>query len=408
MTPEVEIKRKKILAAMSGALQPVSTTSVDPNMSTTVNAHPPQPAPANISTLPPDAGLKLPEPASGPVRVGYSTAGMTGLEKVMERRKALENSDPEQSIKERPDFIEQLPPRMKGVNAHSRLRDFGEAALAGLAMADPDNPNQILGSAIGGGVTGAVNPRGGAQLVRRFEKGVADNDIARGLKLEEEKAQLGGIEALRRQRELEPQIQAAKVQNDIDIENAKLEIERQKAAGLITKQQADDAYRELTRKETERHNRESERIQELGVGQRGQETPANLGERQRKAQAAQTELDQLTADEATAGEQKNAAYEALKQFRANHPTMTSDDAAVASQMEQEAQRLNTLYQGYATKKSEAKRRVDENSGPTTTTGASTYSGRTMSSANLEKYAKDKGLSVEEARKQVKAQGVRVQ
>lgn len=41
-------------------------------------------------------------------------------------------------------------------------------------------------------------------------------------------------------------------------------------------------------------------------------------------------------------------------------------------------------------------------------GTPSYAGRTMSRANLARYAKDKGLSVEEARKQVEAQGVRVQ
>lgn len=42
------------------------------------------------------------------------------------------------------------------------------------------------------------------------------------------------------------------------------------------------------------------------------------------------------------------------------------------------------------------------------TATQPYAGRTMSQANLAKYAKDKGLTVEEARKQVEAQGVRVQ
>lgn len=37
-----------------------------------------------------------------------------------------------------------------------------------------------------------------------------------------------------------------------------------------------------------------------------------------------------------------------------------------------------------------------------------YAGRTMSAANLTRYAKDKGISEEEARRQVEAQGVRVQ
>ena len=75
--------------------------------------------------------------------------------------------------------------------------------------------------------------------------------------------------------------------------------------------------------------------------------------------------------------------------------------------EEEAQTLNKAYQSFAEKKRDAQRRIKENTvGATTTTQP--YAGRTMTQANLERYAKDKGLSVEEARKQVELQGVRVQ
>jgi hypothetical protein len=77
-----------------------------------------------------------------------------------------------------------------------------------------------------------------------------------------------------------------------------------------------------------------------------------------------------------------------------------------AQAEQDAQKANDYYRSFGEKKKDAARRMQENM--VREAGAQSYAGRTMSRANLERYAKDNGLSVEDAQKQVEAQGVRVQ
>ena len=153
------------------------------------------PANVNIPTdVPPpmptgtvSEGTPNPDIGPPPPRVGYSLSGLTGVDRLLERRKAMESADPESNIRETGDFIkvEDKKPR-KGFLGH--LKALGEGALVGLASGDPDNPNNILGSAIGGGTLGAVSPRGEKKLLRKFEMSALDNDIARGLKLEQEGA----------------------------------------------------------------------------------------------------------------------------------------------------------------------------------------------------------------------------
>jgi hypothetical protein len=123
-----------------------------------------------------------------PVRIGYGTAGLTGVDKLMEQRKAYESADPESRVNVTPDFTEIDPPHgRKGFKG--KLKSIGEGLLIGLASGDPNNPNNILGSMIGGGALGGASNRGEAKLKRRFEMNQLDNDIERGLKLEQQ----GGI-----------------------------------------------------------------------------------------------------------------------------------------------------------------------------------------------------------------------
>lgn len=382
MQDEATLRRKRMLELMAGSANPVTTTATDPSTSTpnldpnrtvrpTINL--PQAGDTNASAL---AGLQRPNELSTQVqpriRVGYLTAGLSGLDKVLERKKALESADPEQSVRVTPDFVEQLPPRMQGVNAHSRWRQLGETALASLAgnPSDPNNndPNAILGRLLGGSTTAAVNPRGGAQIVRRHELDEADNDIARGIQLEGQQAQLGSLKALQRQRELDPALDAAKIDADRDYRNAQLEIEREKAAGLLTQQQYQRKKDELDRASREKtaagNNAATVEAARIRSSAQGQETPAALGERGRKAAAAQAEFDQLSKDEATAGEQKNAAYAALEDIKKTAPNDARGDMLIR-EAEQAAESANRLYQSYADKKADAQRRANENTGPTT-------------------------------------------
>lgn len=402
----VDERRRRIMDAMQASLQSPQQPAPGVNF----------PAP-NTNLQTPDISQvtqpnqsvpeSSPDIAARPVRIGYSTAGLTGVDKLIEKRKALEDASPESNVNVTSDFTEIEPPKHRhGIKG--RLKSIGEGVLTGLAMADPDNPNAILGSAIGGGGLGAVSPRGEAKLHRRFETLSTDNDIARGLKLEQEQAQIGGLQALRHQRELEPQIQAAKLDQERELANQKLEIERQKAAGLITKNEADRQQRELDRQSREKTNAASNeaRIEAARISAGGRTNSNDV--RQRKGEAAQAELEQLVSDEQKAGEEKNRAYDYLTQLKTavgldGKPAIAKEDIAEATRAAEEA---NKVYQSFAEKKRDAQTRVRENTLSTPSTSA--YSGRTMSQANLQKYATDKGISVDEARKTVEAQGVRIQ
>jgi hypothetical protein len=419
MTPETDIRRRRVMEAMANGLQipqprrpmderlpsglPAMQVAIPEAQRQTLGLSQPTESTPKINipnvdpsmAPPPNEGRTVPTQVPQ-VRIGYNTQGLSGLDKIAERRKALEEADPESKVT---DTGEILPPEKTG-----RLKGAGILALLGAGGSDPNHPLRGLGQAIGGGIAGAINPRSAAKAQRQFEIRQSDDDYARGLKIKEGEAQVGAIDALRRQRETEPEIQQRKFEQEREIQNQKLEIERQKAAGLITKEQAEIKQRELDRQSRENiaaANRSSrEKIASMG-GARGQETEASREKREREANAAQAEYDQLVADEKNAGENKNKAYDYLTQLK-NNPNVPKEDIAQATKAAEDADKL---YQSYAGKKVEAQRKIREN---TSTPQAQQYSGRTMSSANLERYAKDKGLSVEDARKQVEGMGVKIQ
>jgi hypothetical protein len=267
-----------------------------------------------------------------------------------------------------------------------------------------------LGQVLGGGLGGVISPRSSAKSARKFELGQLDNDIARGLKLEGMQADVASSEALRRQRELEPSIKAAELEQEREIANAKLEIERQKATGEITQKEADRQQRELDRKSREKIAADRVTSAERIAGMRGNGSDVRAA----KAQAAQQEYDQLVADEATAGENKNKAYaylEQIKQHAVDAPTGGLDPQYKAdlAQATKAAEDADKFYQSFGEKKRDAQRRIRENQVTTSvSTTTQPYAGRTMSAANLARYAKDKGISEDEARRQVEGTGVRVQ
>jgi hypothetical protein len=218
-----------------------------------------------------------------------------------------------------------------------------------------------LGQVIGGGLGGAISPRSSAKSARKFELGQLDNDIARGLKLEGMQADVASSEALRRQRELEPGIKAAELEQEREIANAKLEIERQKATGEITQKEADRQQRELDRQSREKIAADRVMSAERIAGMRGNGSDVRTA----KAQAAQQEYDQLVADEATAGENKNKAYtylEQIKQHAVDAPTGGLDPQYKAdlAQATKAAEDADKFYQSFGEKKRDAQRRIREN------------------------------------------------
>lgn len=74
--------------------------------------------------------------------------------------------------------------------------------------------------------------------------------------------------------------------------------------------------------------------------------------------AAQDEFDQLTADEAAAGDEKNRAYSYLEQLKKD-PNVTEDDIREATRA---AEAANTFYRSFGPKKSAAKAKITRYSG----------------------------------------------
>jgi len=182
-----------------------------------------------------------------PYRVGYGATGLVGVDRELLKQKVRKEAPARSEIEDRGDTIGYGTVK-KGEPWWKRL---GAGVLTGLANADPDNPNDILGKALGGGVVSASGNQNAAQLKRAIEIRKADNDIDRGLRLAQEEGQLANIR-------LKPQLEREEFETKTRLEMEKIEIERQKNAGLITEKEAERRERELDRKERERHNRATE------------------------------------------------------------------------------------------------------------------------------------------------------
>lgn len=309
----------------------------------------------------PSEPITAPPPTS-PV-VGPSIRGMGQLDRNIMLREAMSNADPESRVRIAGDDIDISPPAMKGVGRRGRFSTAGEAGLNALGSGDPDRPLYSLGQGIGAAVTGLVSPRAGAKINRRFDLSRLDSDIARGLQLETAQSGLASAEALRRQRELEPILDAQKISSDIEYKNAQLELERQKAAGVIDQRTYERERDRLNRESRERIAAQNRTSQERVAGMRG----ASGGDEARaaKAAAAQAEFDQLTKDEEEAARQKDAAFASLEQIKKSAPPKRL--GRLDPQYEKDldaAQRYadekNKFYQSFGEKKLEAQRRMREN------------------------------------------------
>lgn len=217
--------------------------------------------PADIRSpndMPPNMSFPVPEVQTP--AVGGSIRG-SKLDRDIMLREAMGTADPESKVRISGDQIDVSPPPMKGALPHrSRWATAGEAAVNALGSADPDRPLYSLGQGVGAAVTGAVSPRSGAKINRRFDTQRLDNDIARGLKVEGAQSDLASADALRRQRELEPILQGHKMEQDAAYRNAELELERQKAAGAIGQREYErrrDALNRESREKISQLDRES-------------------------------------------------------------------------------------------------------------------------------------------------------
>jgi len=363
--------------------------AVQPNAGLTL----PQPAQPNINldNLGPPSPVAPPTTPSSP-RIGYSTAGLTGIDRLMERRRALEEADPESKVT---DSGEILPPEKTG-----RLRGLGQGAALAASQYDPNHKLYSLGQVIGGGIGGAVSPRSSAKQMRKFEFSQLDNDLVRGLKLEQAQNEIRGPKmdqmSTRVVTEGEyPGIEAGtEIRVRVDPRTGAItdvvgpnnkpvisDLAKRPASGSPHYEKDADGYlvtiqngqaRRVTGEDGKplqvKHSGDNEEYVEVEVdGRKLRVTPGQalsyygqVGERESKHSAAQAEYDQLIEDEKKAGTEKNAAYAAIEKFRKDHPSMSLDDVDVYRQMEDEAKRLNTIYQSFAEKKRDAQRKVTEN------------------------------------------------
>lgn len=348
-------RQRRVLDAMAASIKspqrPIADAPLPFDPATNVPQMRPT-SPTPFPNVPTDQQMGETAQQQRPYRVGYGAAGLTGVDRLQARRKAMEEAPPDSKIVDRGSSIGWDAPQPRH-GLKGKLKSIGEGLLIGLASGDPDNPNNILGSAIGGGGLGAASNQGEAKLRRKFDLNALDNDIVRGLKLEQGQAQLGGMQALQHQRELEPALQAEEIDAKRRIENEKLEVERQKAAGLITKAEADRQQRELDRRSREKIAADRVASNEKIAGMR----PSGDESRAAKASAAQAEYDQLVKDEAEAGKQKNDAYAALKTIKEN-AGYPKDDLVQAQKAAEDADKL---YQSFGEKKRDAQRRARENS-----------------------------------------------
>lgn len=419
-------------------------------------------------SIPTNAGLSLPQPTIPPInisgieppqpsqpveatpttpRIGYSTTGLTGVDRLMQRRRALEEADPESRVT---DTGEILPPSKTG-----RLRGLGQGIGLAAAQADPDRPMYSLGQMLGGGLGGVISPRSSAKGVRKFELSQLDNDIARGLKLKQAQVELDratnpigqmstrvitegeypGIEAGTEIRvRVDPRtgsitdvvgpnnrpvvadlakrpptgsphyesdadgylitVQGGKAERVTDPSGQPVKVKSKNSDGEVVEVEVNGQRLKVT---------PGQALNYYGqVGERAAKRDEEQREREARYSAAKSEYDSLVEAERVAGEEKNRAYQTLDQMRKSG--QPKEDVA---QAEQTAQEMDRQYRSFAEKKKDAARRMGENR-VAASTSTQPYAGRTMSQANLARYAKDKGLSIEEARKQVEAQGVRVQ
>lgn len=359
MIDQQELKRRKMMEAMAASLSTPTPNPNDVSINSRSQVNPVIPEPGTGLRPPELEGQQSDVPTN--VRVGFGAGGLHGVDRDMLKRQAQQEADPESKVTDTGDFIDIAPPR--GVNEkppHGLLSRLGRGASIGLASGDPDNPNSILGSLIGS-TLGSVSPRGAAKIERKYDIGQTENDITRGLKLEQEQSQLGGMRALETQRGAQPGLAQQEIDRKAQYDNERLRIEEDRVHGLLTKAEADSKNRELDRKSREdvaRLNRENQKAI-AGMPARSRPPGEKDDVKGPKYRAAQVELDELTNLERIAGEAKDkayAAYSVAKQKYKDNPDI-QEDVIAAKKAADDAQ---AHYESFGEKKAKAKAAMAEN------------------------------------------------
>jgi len=347
-----ELKRKLQLAQMQQGQQPTAVMN-DPGISGRDTV------PSDVVVgQPPAATPAPPQPSwQGLVRQRLTPASVMNAQTAVAQGKAdvLPSAMQPQQQTQQQSQVQVMPQSVYGQSPSYRDR----------VVQDETTLNQLENQPVGfwkrfgtGLLQRAITRRGEAPIpITKRQRDIArtQGQLARDMKVGEVQAQIGSEEALQHQRELEPIFQAQKQQ-----------IEQDRIAGVISNQQAIQKQRELDRQSRETIANLDRASREKIAGNRvagGGLTPYQQQEisdkdaaRESKRQAAQDELDQLTKDEATAGENKNKAYDYLAQLKAN-PNVAKEDIAQATKAAEEADKA---YQSYASKKVDAQTAIKEN------------------------------------------------
>lgn len=396
----------------------------------------PQPREMSLEAAAPPPPSEAPAPYRG-VSIGPSVKGLGDTERGLVLRDALRTADPTSRVRIQGDQVDIAPPEKPG-------RSIGfSAALEALATADPENPMQALGRGIGGLLTGAISPRSGAKINRRFELDRLENDIQRGLKLDANQAQVEQMQlpklgqmSTRILNEGEyPDLPAGtEVRTRIDPRTGAIT----DVMGPNNKPVIADLAKPAPRSAAPHYEKDAEgylisvqdgvakRVSDANgapvrvktTGDDGSVQEIEINGRTLKVTDAQalnyfaqvgaqetkrTEAENEARTKRTAKLNESSSYyrqadglmaEAKKLY--GQPDPYGEVARKISELENEAR-------GLYTKSSTARAEAEQIPEP-----PRRYSGRTMSQASLAKYAKDNSLSVEEARKKVEAEGVRVQ
>lgn len=366
----------------------------------------PQPTQPNIdlSGIQPPTPNQPPPPPTAP-RIGYSTAGLSGVDRLMQRRRALEEADPESRVT---DSGEILPPEKTG-----RFKGAGYGLSSAVNQLNPERPMFALGQLLGGGIKGLVAPRSAAKSQRQIDIASLDNDIARGLKLESMQGELDrqrnpiGSMSTRVVGEGEyPGIEAGtEIRTRVDPRTGAItdvvgpnnrpvvsDLAKRPSTGaphydtdsegyLITVQNGrstrikDENGQPVRGKKTAEGEYEIEingqRLKGLTAGQilnyfgQVNEREAKRTDEQRdrtaKYNAAKSEYDSLIEAEKAAETEKNRAYQTLDQMRkSNQPKEDIEQAQRA------ASEADSFYRSFGEKKKDAARRMQENQVTTST------------------------------------------
>lgn len=476
MENEDEIRRRRMMAeALSRGLQRPRADANDILRQTPmfaggqvgdfmdrVSAQPAQPARSPI-TVPANAGLSLPQPTTSNIdvsgiqpptpnqpvttpaptpRIGYSMEGLSGVDRLIQRRRALEDADPESKVS---DEGEILPPQKTG-----RLRGLGQGLAVAGAQADPNHPMFALGQLLGGGIGGAISPRSSAKNVRRFDTAQLDNDIARGLKLKREQVELDraanpigqmstrvvtegeypGIEAGTEIRvRVDPR--TGSITDVVGPNNRPVISDTVKRApqgaphyekdsdGFLVTVQGGRAQRVTDENgkplQVKRSGSDEEYVEVEVNGRKLRVTPGQAlnyygqtgereakrsdaeRERQSKYDAAKSEYDSLVVAEEDARKAKDAAYQTLDQMR-----KSGQPKEDIEQADQAAKAADTYYRTFGEKKKDAGRRMLENQAQSSTSGigGGKYAGQRFSRVKVHARARELGMTPEQAEKTI--------